>query len=80
MVRGMSLTLRHVINREDVHGPSEVIDAGAFDWKETNWRGRPWEEAVIYELHVGTFTASGTFSSAIGRFDYLADLGLPRSN
>src|SRR5215469_6161672 len=40
----------------DAHGPSEVIDASAFHWNDHNWRGRPWDEAVIYELHVGTFT------------------------
>ena len=61
---------------QDVHGPSEVIDPSKFYWKETNWQGRPWEEAVIYELHVGSFTEAGTFSSAIERFDYLADLGV----
>src|ERR1700685_2452311 len=46
---------------EDVHGPSEVIDATDFDWRDEAWRGRRWEEAVIYELHVGSFTAAGTF-------------------
>ena len=46
----------------DVHGPSEVIDPGDFDWKDEGWRGRNWDEAVIYELHVGAFTKSGTFS------------------
>jgi maltooligosyltrehalose trehalohydrolase len=60
----------------DVHGPSEVIDPAAFDWKDYDWRGRPWEEAVIYELHVGTFTPSGTFASACELLDYLADLGV----
>lgn len=60
----------------DVHGPSEVIDAGAFDWQDQTWRGRPWEEAVIYELHVGSFTSNGTFSSIIERLDYLAELGV----
>ena len=42
----------------------------------TSWRGRPWEEAVIYELHVGTFTPEGTFAAAIERLDYLAELGV----
>src|SRR5271156_4012060 len=60
----------------DVHGPSEVVDPDAFDWQDTVWRGRRWEEAVIYELHVGAFTPSGTFSSALDRLDYLADLGI----
>src|SRR5580698_10635475 len=44
---------------EDVHGPSEVIDPTSFDWTDGEWKGRPWEEAVIYELHVGTFSPSG---------------------
>src|SRR5882762_9701582 len=58
---------------KDVHGPSEVIDPEAFDWQDGEWRGRPWEESVIYELHVGTFTPSGSFSSVRGRLEYLAD-------
>jgi maltooligosyltrehalose trehalohydrolase len=60
----------------DVHGPSEVIDPLAFDWNDRSWRGRRWEEAVIYELHVGTFTPSGTFSALRDRLDYLADMGI----
>jgi len=60
----------------DVHGPSEIIDPAAFDWRDERWRGRPWQEAVIYELHVGAFTAGGTFSAACDRLDYLADLGI----
>jgi maltooligosyltrehalose trehalohydrolase len=61
---------------QDVHGPSEVIDPTAFVWKDPDWHGRPWEEAVIFELHVGTFTPSGTFSSICELLDYLADLGV----
>ena len=61
---------------DDVHGPSEVVDAAAFDWKDMAWRGRPWHEAVIYELHVGTFTPEGTFAGVEKRLDYLADLGV----
>ena len=60
----------------DVHGPSEVIDPAAFDWQDEHWHGRPWEEAVIYELHVGTFTPEGTFAAAEQRLDYLADVGI----
>ncbi len=60
----------------DVHGPSEVIDPCAFDWQDEAWLGRRWEEAVIYELHVGAFTLPGTFSSVCQRLDYLADLGV----
>jgi maltooligosyltrehalose trehalohydrolase len=62
----------------DVHGPSEVVNPKAFDWSadESHWRGRPWEEAVIYELHVGAFTSEGTFRAVIERLDYLSDLGV----
>jgi malto-oligosyltrehalose trehalohydrolase len=61
---------------EDVHGPSEVVDPAAHRWTDGAWRGRPWEEAVIYELHVGAFTPEGTFRAAIGRLDHLAGLGV----
>lgn len=63
-------------NRDDVHGPSTVVDARSFDWPDEPWRGRPWHEAVIYELHVGCFTAEGTFASAIARLDALVALGV----
>jgi malto-oligosyltrehalose trehalohydrolase len=63
-------------NPDDVHAPSMVVDPLGFEWADDGWRGRPWEEAVIYELHVGTFTAAGTFRAAIDRFDHLADLGV----
>lgn len=60
----------------DVHGPSEIIDPRSFDWKDDPWRGRPWEEAVLYELHVGTFTPKGTFRAVEQKLDYLRDLGV----
>ncbi|HSD53603.1 MAG TPA: malto-oligosyltrehalose trehalohydrolase [Burkholderiales bacterium] len=63
-------------NPDDVHAPSAVVDPLAFDWQDHAWRGLPWEEAVLYELHVGAFTPAGTFDAAIERFDYLADLGV----
>ncbi len=63
-------------NPDDVHGASEVVDAAAFDWPDGEWRGRPWEEAVLYELHIGSFTASGDFTGAIDRLDYLVELGV----
>jgi len=59
----------------DVHGPSELIDP-VFDWQTSDWTGRPWEESVIYELHVGAFTHAGTFSGVIERLDYLKRLGV----
>jgi malto-oligosyltrehalose trehalohydrolase len=60
----------------DVNGPSEVIDHGAYVWRTTQWRGRPWAEAVISELHVGAFTRDGTFRAAIERLDALVGSGL----
>jgi len=63
-------------NPEDVHGPSEVIDPNAFDWRDGSWRGLPWEEAVLYEVHVGTFSPEGTFAGVEARLDYLSGLGV----
>jgi maltooligosyltrehalose trehalohydrolase len=59
-----------------VHGPSEVINPFAYDWMDANWKGRPWDEAVIYELHAGTFSPEGNFAGVDARLDHLADLGV----
>jgi maltooligosyltrehalose trehalohydrolase len=59
-----------------VHGPSEVIDPSAYQWKDSAWRGRPWSDAVLYELHVGAFTEEGTFLAAIEKLDHLVHLGV----
>jgi maltooligosyltrehalose trehalohydrolase len=61
---------------EGVGGPSEVIDAAAFAWDDAGWRGRPFEEAVLYELHVGAFTPEGDFAGVARRLDALAELGV----
>ena len=61
---------------EDVAGPSEVIDPSAYVWKTEDWWGRPWHEAVIYELHAGTFTPEGTFPAAMAKLDHLVELGV----
>lgn len=61
---------------KDVHGPSEVVDPAAYHWRDGGWCGRPWAEAVIYELHLGAFTPDGTFRAAIGKLDHLAALGV----
>jgi maltooligosyltrehalose trehalohydrolase len=61
---------------EEVDGPSEIIDPRSFAWQDAGWRGRPWEEAIIYEIHIGTFTPEGTFRAAIDRLDDLVDLGV----
>jgi len=63
-------------NPDDVHGASALTDPLAFQWSDTEWLGRPWEEAVVYELHVGTFTPEGTFNAVIERLDYLVPLGV----
>jgi maltooligosyltrehalose trehalohydrolase len=61
---------------DGVHGPSRVYDQGAFAWRDHDWAGRDLTAAVVYELHVGTFTAGGTFDSAIERLDHLVGLGI----
>lgn len=63
-------------NPEDVHGASVVVDPLEFEWQDGNWRGRPWQDAVIYELHVGTFTGEGTFAGVKNKLGYLAELGV----
>ena len=60
---------------EDVHGPSEVIDPH-YEWHAQEWRGRPWSEAAILELHVGAFTPVGTFRAAIEKLDHVAETGI----
>jgi len=59
-----------------VHGLSRLYDQGAFVWSEVNFKAPPLASAVIYELHIGTFTQEGTFDSAIGKLDHLTDLGV----
>ena len=61
---------------QDVHGPSEVIDPRAYDWQDADWRGRPWSQSVIYEIHIGAFTPAGTFLAAIEKLDHLVGLGV----
>lgn len=56
------------------HQPSVLVDPEAYTWRH-QWRGRPWEEMVFYELHVGTFTEAGTLAAATERLPYLASLG-----
>ena len=58
-----------------VHDASVLLDHGAWRWPAP-WHGRPWAEAVIYEMHVGTFTPEGTFAAAGDRLDELAALGI----
>jgi maltooligosyltrehalose trehalohydrolase len=59
-----------------VHGFSRVYDHDAFEWHDSAWKGRQLPGAVLYELHIGTFTPEGTFDAAIGRLDHLVELGV----
>ncbi len=61
---------------DGVHARSQLWDATTASWTDGGWAGRSIEGAVIYELHVGTFTPEGTFDSAIDKLDYLVDLGV----
>lgn len=59
-----------------VHGPSHVVDHGAFEWTDGGWQGVDWPSAVLYELHVGTFSPEGTFDGAVAKLDHLVELGV----
>src|SRR5260221_4822572 len=61
---------------DDVFGPSEVIDHSTYQWRASDWRGRPWQEAVVLESHVGTFTPDGTYRAMIGKLDHLVATGI----
>ncbi len=61
---------------EGVHGPAEIVDPTQFRWSDSEWRGLPFSEYLIYELHLGTFTTEGTFDAALGKLDYLRRLGV----
>jgi malto-oligosyltrehalose trehalohydrolase len=58
---------------QDVHSASVVVDPSSYRWGRPDWRGRPWRETVLYELHVGTF---GGFGDIARRLPRLADLGI----
>ena len=61
---------------EGVHGLSALMDHNAFAWTDYRWRPQTLASGVIYELHVGTFTQEGTLDAAIGRLDYLGEMGI----
>ena len=60
----------------DVSGPSEVIDHASYRWRASEWRGRPWQQTVLIETHVGTFTPEGTYRAMIGKLDHLVACGI----
>lgn len=61
---------------DDAEGPSQIVNPLSWQWSDSGWSGRAWEETVIYELHVGTFTPAGSFAGVCERLDYLQDLGV----
>ncbi len=61
---------------DGVHGPSQIVDPGTFRWSDSAWSGVPRDGQVIYEMHVGTFTAEGTWAAAERELPELAALGI----
>ncbi len=61
---------------DGVHGLSELYDHTSFEWHDQLWRGAPKTGAILYEIHIGTFSTEGTFDGAIPHLKYLADLGV----
>ena len=58
------------------HGPSQVIDARRFRWTDGTWRGVTLAGQIIYEMHIGTFTREGTWTSAMRELPELAAAGI----
>lgn len=67
---------RSLSQPDGVHAASALVDLTAYAWGDADWTGAGLEGAVLYELHVGTFTTEGTFAAGIGRLDHLVDLGV----
>jgi maltooligosyltrehalose trehalohydrolase len=63
------------LQSDGVHGPSRVVDL-AYDWRDAGWRGVPLSHYVVYELHVGTFSAQGTFAGVVPELARLKALGV----
>lgn len=61
---------------DGVHRRSQLWNPRAAAWTDDGWAGRSVQGAVIYELHIGTFTPEGTFDAAIEKLDHLVDLGV----
>lgn len=67
---------RSAFQPHGIQGPSQLVDHASFSWTDVHWQTPPLASAVIYELHIGTFTPQGTFLSAIERLDHLVELGV----
>jgi maltooligosyltrehalose trehalohydrolase len=60
---------------QDIHGPSQVVEA-TFHWRDIAWHIVPWQDYLIYELHIGTFSPAGTFAAALPYFQTFKDLDI----
>lgn len=61
---------------EGPHGPSQVVDHSRFRWNDEGWKGIAPRDAVIYEMHIGTFTPEGNWAAATRQLDALKELGV----
>jgi len=61
---------------QGVHGRSRILDQAAFRWSDDGWEAPPLASAIVYEVHIGTLTAEGTFDAALSRLDALRDMGI----
>lgn len=61
---------------DGVHGLSRVYDHSHFEWTDAHFQAPPLPSAIVYELHIGTFTPEGTFDAAIAKLNYLVELGV----
>jgi maltooligosyltrehalose trehalohydrolase len=66
---------RSAFQPRGIAGPSRLVDQAAFGWTDSGWRGTPLAGSVLYECHVGTFSAAGTFDGVIDHLGHLAELG-----
>src|SRR4051812_28097271 len=66
---------RSAFQPEGIDGPSRVVDHSAFPWTDSGWQPPALADAVLYELHVGTFSPEGTFDGVRARLDHLLSLG-----
>src|SRR5215472_5419812 len=67
---------RSAFQPDGVFGRSRLVDHDSFAWTDHGWRGIPLPGAVLYECHIGTFSAAGTFAGAIEQLPHLVDLGV----
>jgi maltooligosyltrehalose trehalohydrolase len=61
---------------EGVHGPTAIVDPDSFSWTDSAWPGLDYDDCIIYELHIGTFTPEGTLDAAITKLPYLKSVGI----